>query len=195
MPQGRARQSLPLIVKPPAPRPDFSLFIITRDDIMPASRMGAGLKREGEYRALDKMTLICHNKGIMKNRKYTIEQLGRLTGFSRRTIRYYVQEGIIDPPAGRGRGGFYYDSHLAILLKVKSLQETGLKLAAIRDLLSTDKGMGWPATGAGPGREALARYRLGPGVDLLVEESAEAMDREKIQAIVRMARSILLEGD
>ncbi|MCK4823506.1 MerR family transcriptional regulator, partial [bacterium] len=32
----------------------------------------------------------------------------------RRTIRYYIQEGLLEPPAGRGRGGFYYDSHLQI---------------------------------------------------------------------------------
>ena len=45
-----------------------------------------------------------------KAKKYTIEELSNLTGFSRRTIRYYIQENIIKPPSGRGRGGFYYNS-------------------------------------------------------------------------------------
>jgi len=46
------------------------------------------------------------------NERYTIDQLCERTGFTRRTIHFYVNEGLIDPPAGRGRGGFYNDSQL-----------------------------------------------------------------------------------
>ncbi len=51
---------------------------------------------------LDITTYKCHYE-VMETKKYTIEELCDLTGYSRRTIRYYVQSGIIDPPAGRGR--------------------------------------------------------------------------------------------
>ena len=71
----------------------------------------------------------------METKQYTIEDLCELTGFSRRTIRYYVQEGLIDPPAGRGRGGFYFDSHLDKLRKIKTLQDKGLRLSAILPVL------------------------------------------------------------
>jgi hypothetical protein len=40
----------------------------------------------------------------------------------------------LDPPAGRGRGGFYYDSHLQRLLEIKALQNRGLRLAAIQEM-------------------------------------------------------------
>jgi DNA-binding transcriptional MerR regulator len=66
-----------------------------------------------------------------ENNKYTIEQLSELTGYSRRTIRYYVEEGLIDSPAGRGKGGFYFDSHLNKLGIIKQLQERGMSLSAI----------------------------------------------------------------
>ena len=62
---------------------------------------------------------------------HTIDQLSERTGFPVRTIRYYVQEGLVDPPAGRGRGGYYYDSHLQRLLEIKALQDRGLKLAGL----------------------------------------------------------------
>jgi DNA-binding transcriptional MerR regulator len=65
------------------------------------------------------------------NKKYTIEQLSELTGYSRRTIRYYVEEGLIDSPAGRGKGGFYFDSHINKLGIIKQLQERGMSLSAI----------------------------------------------------------------
>lgn len=71
----------------------------------------------------------------MKQKRYTIQELSELTGFSRRTIRYYIQEGLLKPPAGRGRGGYYYDSHLNALSKIRQLQNQGLKLATISSIL------------------------------------------------------------
>ena len=71
----------------------------------------------------------------MKGKRYSIQELSELTGFSRRTIRYYIQEGLLEPPAGRGRGGYYYDSHLNILSKIRQLQNQGLKLGSIAQIL------------------------------------------------------------
>jgi len=71
----------------------------------------------------------------MKQKQYTIQELSELTGFSRRTIRYYIQEGLLKPPAGRGRGGYYYDSHLNALSKIRQLQNQGLRLSTISPIL------------------------------------------------------------
>jgi DNA-binding transcriptional MerR regulator len=68
------------------------------------------------------------NKG---HKKYTINDLSELTGYSRRTIRYYIQEGLLDSPAGRGKGGFYFESHLLQLHLIKKLQESGMSLSSI----------------------------------------------------------------
>lgn len=141
--------------------------------------------------ALDKYDSSLYNTSKMKIQTYTIDQLCELTGFPRRTIRYYVQEGIIAPPAGRGRGGFYYDSHLAILMKIKDLQGSGLRLAEIRELLEAEKDTETHLDKVIPSREVMARYQLMPGVELLVDRSVEEAEQKKIQAIVRVARSIL----
>ncbi len=68
--------------------------------------------------------------------RYAVGELAKLGGISRRTVRYYVQEGLIPPPYGRGRGRHYNERHLAQLLRVKSLQEQGLALGEIRSLLT-----------------------------------------------------------
>jgi DNA-binding transcriptional MerR regulator len=68
----------------------------------------------------------------MNQGRYLIEELCGLTGFSRRTVRYYVQEGLVDPPAGRGRGGYYSDRHVAQLARIRRLQDEGYRLEAIR---------------------------------------------------------------
>jgi DNA-binding transcriptional MerR regulator len=128
----------------------------------------------------------------METKQYTIEDLCDLTGFSRRTIRYYVQEGLIDPPAGRGRGGFYFDSHLDKLLKIKSLQDRGLRLSAIlpvlkqRDLLESPQEI--------VARELWVRYPIAEGVEIHISRDLEEKERKKLDEIVRVARSILKGG-
>jgi DNA-binding transcriptional MerR regulator len=62
---------------------------------------------------------------------YTIDQICEMTGVPRRTVRYYVEEGLLERPIGRGRGGNYLDSHVERLRKIKSLQEQGWTLSSI----------------------------------------------------------------
>jgi DNA-binding transcriptional MerR regulator len=64
--------------------------------------------------------------------RYAIGELATLGGVSRRTVRYYVQEGLIPPPLGLGRGDHYTAEHLEQLLRVKAMQESGRSLDDIR---------------------------------------------------------------
>ena len=64
--------------------------------------------------------------------RYTAARLGQLSGVGERTVRYYVSEGLIDPPSGRGRGAHFDNRHLGQLQRVRILQEAGLDHAAIR---------------------------------------------------------------
>lgn len=125
----------------------------------------------------------------METKQYTIEDLCQLTGFSRRTIRYYVQEGLIEPPAGRGRGGFYYDIHLDKLLRIKSLQEKGLRLSAILPLLKQGEISEEPQEIIA--REVWIRYPIADGLEISISRDLEEKERKKLDEIVRVARSIL----
>jgi len=128
----------------------------------------------------------------METKQYTIEDLCELTGFSRRTIRYYVQEGLIDPPAGRGRGGFYFDSHLDKLLKIKSLQDRGLRLSAILPVLKQRDVLESPQEIVA--REVWVRYPIADGIEIHISRDLEEKERKKLDEIVRIARSILKGG-
>jgi len=124
----------------------------------------------------------------MTDQKYTISELVERTGFSRRTIRYYVQERLIERPAGRGRGGFYNDSHLTALLRMKAQQERGLSLGAIARLSSAA-----PDNETGSTREAWARYEIVPGVEIHAARDIEERESRKLLELIRAARSIMKE--
>lgn len=74
---------------------------------------------------------------------YSIDDLSSRSGTTVRTIRYYVQEGLIDPPRGRGRGRHFDDAHLDQLKRIRLLQLAGFNLDAIKadgaDLLEVAK--------------------------------------------------------
>lgn len=120
--------------------------------------------------------------------RYTIDELVEMTGYSRRAIRYYVQEDLLQPPAGRGRGGFYSDSHLAQLQRIRSLQSQGMSLMAIKRLL---------AAGVVPeiaqAREVWARYDIAPGIEINVRRDVESSVGRKVDELIRTAKSIMKE--
>ena len=64
---------------------------------------------------------------------FTIDDVMRLTGVNRRTVRYYVTLGLVPPPNGRGVGLHYRQEHVDAILRVLEAKERGESLAAIAD--------------------------------------------------------------
>jgi len=106
---------------------------------------------------------------VADERRYGIDELAALGGVSRRTIRFYIQENLLPPPLGLGRGDHYTDAHLAKLLQIRTLQEKGLTIAQIRDRPAAPASPSYRAQP--PAREAWVRVVLTPGVELHVSSS------------------------
>lgn len=67
---------------------------------------------------------------------YGVEELAERAGVSRRTVRYYVQRGLLPAPRGLGRGKHYTQAHLAALVRIRELQEAAVPLEEIAERLS-----------------------------------------------------------
>jgi DNA-binding transcriptional MerR regulator len=71
----------------------------------------------------------------------TIDELSALTKVPSRTIRFYQAKGVLPRPELRGRVAYYGPAHVQRLELIASLQDRGLRIDAIRELLArTDKG-------------------------------------------------------
>lgn len=123
-----------------------------------------------------------------------LEDLARRAGVSPRTVRYYIQRGLLAPPEFRGPDTRYGEIHLATLRALRVLQEQFWPLEAIAaaldgrslaDLLAIGEGtlkLPGPIAVAEPAPVAPAplphgergvRYVLAEGVELFVREGAD----------------------
>jgi DNA-binding transcriptional MerR regulator len=124
--------------------------------------------------------------------RYAIGDLARLAGVSRRTVRYYVQEGLIPPPLGVGRGNHYGPEHLEQLLRVKALQEGGRTLDEIRRTGAGGDGTRGKvqplAERVAVGRSLWRRLTLAPGVELHVEGNVRMPPPGRLQELSTWCR-------
>jgi len=72
----------------------------------------------------------------MNKRVYTISEIAKLAGVTVRTIRYYISEGLLPPPAATGQSERYDESYLYRLELILRLKAEYLPLDKIRELLN-----------------------------------------------------------
>ncbi|SCE02197.1 DNA-binding transcriptional regulator, MerR family [Streptomyces sp. AmelKG-A3] len=72
-----------------------------------------------------------------EHREYRMEELAERAGITVRTLRFYRERGLIQPPRREGRIAWYDDHHLARLRTITGLLERGHTLNGIADLAAT----------------------------------------------------------
>lgn len=124
--------------------------------------------------------------------RYAIGDLADLGGVSRRTVRYYVQEGLLPAPLGVGRGNHYSREHLDQLLRVKGMQEAGRTLEEIRQAVHGSKSRRQrdvETVAHVPLERALwRRVILAPGVELHVSEAVRLPTPGKLNELADWCR-------
>ncbi len=71
----------------------------------------------------------------MDKESYLINQLAERAGVTVRTIRYYVNEGLLPPPQTKGRYSAYDEDYLYRIRLIKFYKESYLPLSRIREQL------------------------------------------------------------
>jgi DNA-binding transcriptional MerR regulator len=114
--------------------------------------------------------------------RFSIAELVDATGLTERTIRYYIQEGLVPAALGRGRSRYYTPQHLETLTRIADLRRQRLSIEEIRERVAVP-----PARSAEPedaGVEHWQRINLHPDLELLVRADAP----ESIRALARDLR-------
>ena len=129
------------------------------------------------------------------DRRYNIDELADLGGVSRRTVRFYIQEGLLPAPLGVGRGSHYDRTHLERLLEVKAGQEAGRSLDDIRQRRRPSSGglgqASTPALASSIPRSAWRRLELAPGVELHVASDIRLPAAARLDELLNWCRQHL----
>jgi len=107
--------------------------------------------------------------------EYTIDDLAARTRVPSRTIRFYQAKGALPRPIVRGRTAYYGPAHVERLKLIADLQDRGLTIRAIRDLVSRiERGDLELGTWLGV-EEQLKRPWANDGARLMSEEELRAL--------------------
>jgi DNA-binding transcriptional MerR regulator len=132
-------------------------------------------------------------------RCYGIKELAELGGVTRRTVRYYVQRGLLPTPLGTGRGPHYTVAHLERLIHIRKLQETGVPLAEITARLNGIPQTSMSVPGCSPEGsmsllskgETWMRFVLVDGVELHVRAGATNFQPWQLACLVEAVQQTL----
>lgn len=124
---------------------------------------------------------------VMDANTYTIDELAALVELPRRTVRYYIQQGLVDHPIGEKRGAYYTATHLGQLLSIRKWQNAGLSLERIKEILAgSDTNAIPPARPRGAGTvEVWSHLVVSDGVEVTLEPSRADLSPEEVRHLFR----------
>jgi len=126
-------------------------------------------------------------------RTFTLDELCALVELPRRTVRYYIQVGLVDRPEGETRAARYGPRHVEQLLAIRKWIDAGVSLERIRELLS-----GAPPPVAprarGPGTvEVWSHLVVADGIEIGLEPTRAQLTPEQARAFFNGVRALHAE--
>ena len=118
---------------------------------------------------------------------FSLDEISALAELPRRTVRYYIQCGLIDRPQGIGKGAFYSERHVEQLLLLRKWQLAGLSLERIGELLKQpDDGGPLPPTPRRAGTvEVWSHLVVADGIELTLEPGRAGLTPEQVRGFFR----------
>jgi len=113
--------------------------------------------------------------------RFSMEELVEASGMTDRTIRYYIQQGLLQHAMGRGRSSYYTTEHLERLTRIADLRDRGLSLAEIQESFVPR------SVGAAVESEVWERQLLHPALEISVRSDAPDDVRMLVQRFQQLA--------
>lgn len=123
--------------------------------------------------------------------RFTLEDLCSLTDLSKRTVRYYMQIGLVDRPEGETKGAYYLTRHLDQLVQVKRLAQAGVNLERIKEVLDGAQAP-VPARQPEPGDIAVKSHvHIAQGIELTIDPHRSGLTAEEIRKLVKSIVNVI----
>ena len=116
---------------------------------------------------------------------FRLNELCLLADLPLRTVRYYIQQGLVDRPEGETRAARYARKHLDQLLLIKKWTAAGLSLDRIRELLAGAPSDVPERTKRRGTVEVVSRLHIADGVELVIEPNRAGLTPEQLRELSR----------
>jgi DNA-binding transcriptional MerR regulator len=127
------------------------------------------------------------------SKTFSLDELCTLTDLPKRTVRYYMQMGLVDRPIGETRAAHYLSAHLDQLLKVKQLADAGISLERIADIQNGEV-LPVPPKPRKPGDiQVKSHIHVAPGIELQISPEEADMSPEQIRGLVKAVMKTIQE--
>jgi DNA-binding transcriptional MerR regulator len=116
-------------------------------------------------------------------RRFTLDELCTLANVPKRTVRYYIQIGLLERPEGETRAAHYLTPHLDRLLRIRQLADAGVSLERVREVLSGAP-PAVPTRPRGPGTvEVWSHLVVADGLEVQIEPGRAGLAPEQVRAL------------
>ena len=102
-----------------------------------------------------------------------------------RTVRYYVQVGLVDRPEGETRAARYGAKHLEQLLLIKKWTTAGVSLERIRELLRGEQAPIPPRQKAIGSVEVCSHLIVADGIEVVIDPGRAGMSPEQVRHFIK----------
>ena len=116
---------------------------------------------------------------------YQLSELCVLVDLPPRTVRYYVQMGLVDRPEGETRAARYGAAQLEQLLLIKKWTAAGLALERIRELLHGEQAPVAPRARAIGAVEVRSHLLVADGVEVVLEPASAGLSPEQVRQFIK----------
>jgi DNA-binding transcriptional MerR regulator len=116
---------------------------------------------------------------------YPLTELCILADLSPRTVRYYVQIGLVNRPEGGTRAARYGAQHLEQLLLIKKWTAAGVSLERIKELLKGEEAPIPPRSRAIGSIEVRSHLLVADGVEFVIEPSRAGLSPEQVRNLIK----------
>lgn len=121
----------------------------------------------------------------MTQQTYTLDEINKLVDLPKRTIRYYMQLGLVDRPVGETRAAQYSARQLDQLIRIKQLSSAGISLERIKDVMDGAPAP-VPPRAMRPGDiQVRSQVFIAHGVELHIDPELASLSPESLRAFVK----------
>ena len=117
--------------------------------------------------------------------QHTLSELCVLADLPVRTVRYYVQNGLVDKPLGETRAARYGAKQLEQVLLIKKWTAAGVSLDRIRELLKGEEAPVPARVRKAGSVEVWSHLYVADGLEVVIEPGRAQMSPEQVRAFTR----------